>query len=575
MRLRTKLTLIIAVASVVPTVAATLVGRDLVRRRSQAEFKRLLTDGEAEVRARLEQLRQEVEDAAKRLADPEDQLIGPILIAQARGGIDDTLYRRLVHTTPRVMQERGLEVLAVMGSGGEVLASGHYPGRMGDHDPVHKDRARKVLDKDAILLSQRLMLGNKAATRLTVQAWRLVRSPLGVKVVVIAGRRLGPALAQRLRLRGGTVVRITGAKGEVLAGQKEWARFKAYPQRRIKLTDSEGRAAATITLAVPDDALRTTLSAINVAAGALAGSGLVLALLLGLLTARRITRPLQEVAEGAARVAAGDLDVRLRVRGKDEMGQLMAAFNQRVAELRDAREQLVAAERVAAWQEIARRMAHEIKNPLFPIQTSIETLQRVYDKKHPDLDEIFAESTTTILEEVERLKNIVGEFSRFARLPKPQPQPLDLKELLPSITGLYADAQVPVQVEIPGDLPTVMADRDQLTQVLVNLLQNAQDALMGQEDPRITLDVRADDDWMVLRVADNGPGFDEQLAARIFTPYFTTKQTKGGTGLGLAIAHRVITDHGGQIEARSVPGEGAVFTVRLPLEREGASPSPT
>jgi len=564
MRLGTKLTLIIAVASVVPTVTATLVGRDMVRRRSQAEFKRLLKDGEVEVRARLAQLQKEVRDAAARLADPEDQLIGPILIAQARGGIDDALYRRLVHTSPRVMQERGLHVLAVMGDGGEVLASGHYPGRAGNHDPVHKDRARMVLDKGAVLLRERLMLGDKAATRLTVQAWRQVRSPLGVKVVVIAGKRLG-SLSSRLRLRGGTVARITDGDGAVLAGPEKWARFKDYPFQRVKLTDAEGRAAATITLAVPDDTLRTTLKAINVAAGTLAGSGLVLALLLGLLTARRITRPLQEVAEGAAKVAGGDLDFRLKVRRKDEMGQLMTAFNQRVSELRDAREQLVAAERVAAWQEIARRIAHEIKNPLFPIQTSIETLQRCYNKKHPELDEIFAESTGTILEEVERLKNIVGEFSRFARLPKPQPQELDLAELLPSITGLYGDSRAPIGLTLAEDLPTVMADRDQLTQVLVNLLQNAQDALADREDPRITLEARAEDGWIVLEVTDNGPGFDEALAARIFTPYFTTKDKKGGTGLGLAITHRVITDHGGQIEARSVPGEGAVFVVRLPL----------
>ena len=565
MRLRTKLTLIIAVASVVPTVTATLVGRDMVRRRSQAEFKRLLKDGEVEVRTRLDQLRKGVEDAAAQLADSEDQLIGPILIAQARGGIDDALYQRLVHTTPRVMQERGLDVLAVMGDGGEVLASGHYPGRAGNHDPVHKDRARQVLDRGAVLLRERLMLGDKAVTRLTVQAWRLVRSPLGVKVVVIAGKRLGPALASRLRLRGGTVARITDADGAVLAGPIKWASFKEYPFQRVKLTDAEGRAAATITLAVPDDALRTTLKAINLAAGVLAGSGLLLALLLGALTARRITRPLLEVAEGAARVAGGDLDFRLRVRRKDEMGQLMNAFNQRVSELRDAREQLVAAERVAAWQEIARRIAHEIKNPLFPIQTSIETLQRCYDKKHPELDEIFAESTGTILEEVERLKNIVGEFSRFARLPKPQPQELDLAELLPSITGLYGDDLAPIQLTMAEGLPSVMADRDQLTQVLVNLLQNARDALAGHPDPRITLEARAEENWLVLEVADNGPGFDEELAARIFTPYFTTKDKKGGTGLGLAITHRVITDHGGQIEARSIPGEGAVFTVRLPL----------
>ena len=565
MRLRTKLTLIIAVASVVPTAAASLVGRELVTRRSQAEFDRLLADGEVEVRARLEQLRAAVEGAATRLADPEDQLIGPILIAQARGGIDDPHHRRLVLTTPRAMQERGLDVLSVMGPAGEILATGHYPGRAGDHDPVHLDRARRFAGKGALLLQERVMLEGKAATRLTVQAWRAVRSPLGSRVLIIAGRRLGPALASLLRLRGGTEVQITDARGARLAGPSDWAPYRRYPRRVVRLNDAEGRPAAVITLAVPDDTLRETLAAINIAAGALAGSGLLLALLLGLVAARRITRPLHEVVSGAARGAAGDLDVRLKVRRKDEMGQLMGAFNQRVAELKDAREKLVAAERVAAWQEIARRIAHEIKNPLFPIQTSIETLQRVYDKKHPDLDEIFRESTATILEEVGRLKNIVQEFSRFARLPKPQLQEVDLTELLPGIMSLYGEGDIPVTAEVPATLQPVMADRDQLTQVLVNLLQNARDALSGAEDPRITLEVRAEEGWIALEVSDNGPGFDEALAARIFTPYFTTKEKKGGTGLGLAITHRVITDHGGQIEASSAPGQGATFTVRLPL----------
>ncbi len=573
MRLGTKLTLIIAVASVAPTVTASLVGRELVTRRSRAEFERLLTDGEVEVRARYDQLKEGVESSAARLASAEDQLIGPILIALARGGIDDTHYRRLVLTTPRVMQERGLDVLSVMGPKGEILASGHYPGRAGDHDPLHLERSRKLTGKGALLWQERIMLEEerKVATRLTIQAWRAVRSPHGARVVVIAGRRFGPALYSLLRLRGGTEALITDAKGATLAGPGEWGPYSKYPRKIVRLTDAQGRRAAEVTLAVPDDTLRTTLRLINIAAGSLAGSGLLLALLLGVISARRITKPLQEVVDGASRVAAGDLDVRLDVRSKDEMGQLMGAFNQRISELKDAREKLVAAERVAAWREIARRIAHEIKNPLFPIQTSIETLQRVYRKKHPDLDEIFNESTATILEEVERLKNIVGEFSRFARLPKPQPQLLDVAELLGSITGLYGDEQVPVQLKVQQDLPPVMADRDQLTQVLVNLLQNARDALAGHQDPCLTLEARTEGGWLVLLVSDNGPGFDEELAARIFTPYFTTKEKKGGTGLGLAITHRVITDHGGQIEAKSTPGEGAVFTVKLPLDKPATS----
>jgi nitrogen fixation/metabolism regulation signal transduction histidine kinase len=357
----------------------------------------------------------------------------------------------------------------------------------------------------------------------------------------------------------------------------------------IPLEGALGPRTATVTVAVPDKRLKRDLRLINVTAGALMISGLLLALVLGVVAARRFSRPLSELSAGAEAVAQGDLERRLVVRSRDEVGELVRAFNRMTEDLKESKEKLMAAERVAAWREIARRIAHEIKNPLFPIQTSIETLRKVHRKGHPDFEEIFDESTTTILEEVTRLKNIATEFSQFARMPKPVLAPCDLAEVIRQVVTLYgAEGQVPLRCRLPEDLPQVAGDREQLVQVISNLVKNAKEAVAGLEDPEIQVRAWAGDDGTVLlSVEDNGPGFTEEVQAKIFTPYFTTKGASGGSGLGLAIVHRIVMDHNGRIEARNGTGAegrsaatprqgdgvkngpgterpGAVFTVALP-----------
>jgi nitrogen fixation/metabolism regulation signal transduction histidine kinase len=244
------------------------------------------------------------------------------------------------------------------------------------------------------------------------------------------------------------------------------------------------------------------------------------------------------------------------------------SFNAMTAELRDSKERLLHAERVAAWQDIARSLAHEIKNPLTPIQMSVETMRKTYDQKHPSFDEVFDESTRTILEEVSRLKKIVGEFSQFARLPKPDRRACDLNEIVGSALSLYRGA-VKVVSELEDRLPRLEADKDQLTQVVLNLLENARDAVAsrGSDESvgRITVRTRGKSMAVELEIEDNGPGFDPTVRERLFTPYFTTKET--GTGLGLSIAQRIVAEHGGKISAASDPGKGARFVVELPSDR--------
>jgi two-component system, NtrC family, nitrogen regulation sensor histidine kinase NtrY len=576
MRLRTRLTFAIASASVVPIVAAALVGRELVERRSVAEFERLLSGGEVEVRRGYRELSAEVERAAAALTDPDDQFTGPILIQLARGGPDDETFRWLALVAPRVMRERGLDVLTVLGKGGEILASGHFPGRMGDTEPdlartVEKAAPHTGTASGPFLVSERLLEDGKPATRLALDYRGLARSPLGARAVVQGGRLLGPALLARLRLAGGTEVAVRDDAGQLVAESRPGAAAATRRAREVILRGA-GRETARVLVAVPDDRLRATLAAIDTTAAVLAFSGLLVAVVLGAFIARRITRPLQELAAGAEAVAAGDLDKRLKVRTRDEVGDLVRAFNHMTGEVKDKKEKLAAALRVAAWQEIARRIAHEIKNPLFPIQTSVETLRKAYTKKHPDLDEIFDESTKMILEEVARLKNIVTEFSQFARMPGPKLAPCRLEEVLEKLEALYTGSEPPLVLEIARPLPPLLGDVEQLTQVFVNLVKNAREALSGSPSPRVLVRAAPAGEFIEASVVDNGPGYSEEVAERIFTPYFTTKEREGGTGLGLAIAQRIVTDHGGRIEARSRPGEGAAFTLWLPVLESTPAP---
>jgi two-component system, NtrC family, nitrogen regulation sensor histidine kinase NtrY len=296
----------------------------------------------------------------------------------------------------------------------------------------------------------------------------------------------------------------------------------------------------------------------------LAALALGVVVIVGLFVARRLARDMDLLVEGSLAAARGDLDHRVPVRGPDEVGAVANAFNFMMEDLKTSKEKLVIAERIAAWQEIARRLAHEIKNPLTPIQMAMDTLRKSYKKQHPEFAEILEESTRTVLEEADRLKRIVAEFSDFARMPKPELSRVDLNDTVRSALALYQGA-VPVTSQLAGELPELDADRGQLTQVLLNLVENSRDAIGDRDGGRISVTTRSAADRALLIVEDNGPGVPGELKDKVFAPYFTTKHSKGGTGLGLAIVHRIVSDHGGRIMISDAPGGGARFAIELPL----------
>src|SRR3954465_7396352 len=232
--------------------------------------------------------------------------------------------------------------------------------------------------------------------------------------------------------------------------------------------------------------------------------------------------------------------------------------------------QLIHAQRATAWAEVARRLAHEIKNPLTPIQLSAERLEmKLGDHLSPDDAETLRRSTSTIVSQVTALKAMVDDFRDYARLPAPQPTRLDLNVLVGQVLALYENSRVPIIKHLAPGLPPVWADGAQIRQVIHNLVQNAQDALENVRGGRsgASIEVRTElaGDRVRLAVSDNGGGFPEELMARIFEPYVTTKPR--GTGLGLAIVKKIVDEHHGSVAIENRPTRGASVSVLLPLAK--------
>src|SRR5690606_23689380 len=265
------------------------------------------------------------------------------------------------------------------------------------------------------------------------------------------------------------------------------------------------------------------------------------ALVFALLLAKGIARPIVLLSEQAREVVSGEPKP-VTPRGGKELVGLTHAFNQAIRDLTQLRKRLAATERIAARREIARRVAHEIKNPLAPIRTAIETLRRLRARQDPAFDEYFEEASRTVLDEVARISNIVTEFTRFARLPPPDPQPFDVVEAVRGVVNLHKSDAFELSFEADS-LGLLNADSDQVKQVVTNLLQNAIDASAGREAPRVELELRRRGELLRLTVRDNGPGVPQAMRDKLFEPYNTTKPH--GTGLGLAIVQRIIIEHGG------------------------------
>jgi len=282
--------------------------------------------------------------------------------------------------------------------------------------------------------------------------------------------------------------------------------------------------------------------------------------------ARSITIPIQKLAEGTKAVADGDLNFKIDLNARDELGTLVASFNRMTFDLKQGRDELIRTQKLAAWQDIAQQIAHEIKNPLTPIQLSVERLRKKYVEGSPNFSGILDESVQTVINEVHALKRLVDEFSQFARMPTPRLTLQRIDSILQEVVSLYQSGHKDLIISIFCDreAPSLHLDRDQIKRVFLNLFENASDAMNGSGRLDIKTVYDAALKQVRVEVADEGIGVLPEDQNKLFLPYFSRK--KAGTGLGLAIVNRTVSDHNGKIWVTPRHPKGTTFTLLFPVE---------
>lgn len=395
--------------------------------------------------------------------------------------------------------------------------------------------------------------------------------PAGMRVLLY--RNLDPHFSPSALVNGGGGIgdlpnELRPLIEQVLAGRHAAVRTigqgtEAETFHALPLTSYEGNLMGVLLIGSSRRDLVLLEASMRSTAVWVASVGILIGILLSWWATARVTRPVRKLAASAGKVAAGAWDTTVEIPSRDEIGQLAGAFNRMTHELVEQRERLVQAERVAAWRELARRLAHELKNPLFPLQITVENMQRARES-HPDqFDEVFREGSQTLLAELTNLKQIIGRFSDFAKMPAPAMQAVQFNELIGETMKLFepqfAKAHVVPKTELDKNLPAVQADPEQMTRVLRNLVLNAIDAMPS--GGVLTVRTISLGRGARIEVSDTGQGLTPEECSRLFTPYYTTKTH--GTGLGLAIVQSVISDHKGRIAVESEPGKGATFRIDL------------
>ncbi len=518
MNLRTRLTAAF-VAVALPGAALAAATATVVDRALAAEQSRRQEEIRDEIERWIVSERRELEDELRRLVARLAEIASS---AEPMGAGQ----RWSASTLGEAAAAARLDVLAWV-DGGRLVASVHLPAAVGDPAPF----SLPAPERSGV--RQELVAGNPPHPVAAVLAW----APGPGSAFVYGGRRLDRSRLERLGRLAGASLRVGPAKGPGLP-----------------LPGLDGPA-LRLGVTVDPSELETARRWLFSLGAAVAVAGVAAALAVGATLARRLSGPVLALADAAERVRRGDLEVRVPAGPSGEIGALVAGFNQMTAELAEARVRAARAERAAAWRDVARRLAHEIKNPLSPMRLGMQNLQKAWARQHPALGEILDESTRSVLEEVAALDRLVTEFSAFARLPSPVPRPTPPAALVSAAVRLYQNR---LEASVEPGLPEVLADPALVQRVLVNLVKNAEEAGAGS----IRLTARASGDGVSLVVEDDGPGMDPEQLASARRGDFSTKA--GGSGLGLNIATRVAEEHGGRLDIDSTAGEGTRVALWLP-----------
>ncbi|MBN2738264.1 MAG: HAMP domain-containing protein [Spirochaetales bacterium] len=293
----------------------------------------------------------------------------------------------------------------------------------------------------------------------------------------------------------------------------------------------------------------------------------LLSILISFLLIDEIIKPIVQLGEATKRVAEGDFSFRVLSRGHDDLAVLVDSFNLMVSELYSSRHKLLQTEKISTWQDIARRLAHEIKNPLTPIKLSAQRIVKKFEGNAPNFQNILENGIKAIIREVENLDSMLNEFGEFARLPQPKFQKVDIKKVIIEVTEMYQNLSTSVKFHVIqiDDNVQIFCDLTQIKQIFANLFKNAIQAMPdgGEIDIQGSHVTKGALEYFRLQIHDTGYGIAEEDIPNIFVPYFTTKEN--GTGLGLAIVERIIFDHNGNIWVESEKGVGTTFYLDLPI----------
>jgi signal transduction histidine kinase len=597
MNLRQKLLLLLSftVALVVAAVAWTVLVRirQVFEQRDQQETALFVSQYDREFQHRSA----EVAVAVDRMAASERVRAMAFNLAQSG---DASLY---VTEAQSLAQESQLDFLEIVGADGNVISSAQWPARFGYPEPAITQSAATFLKREE------LPDGSAALGLFAVRAARR-GDAIATTVKLIGGKRLDQNFLADLPVAPGMQISLysdaapaagaqapavfdpkllIAAAGEVTgaasyqslidsarATGEQTSGILYLTSRRedsvnataIPLKNDAGDVLAVLTVAISRGGMIEAQQHIRAIAYGVAAGGILLAILASLWIAARVSRPIEQLARAAEEVADGNWDARVperKKRSRDEMDVLARGFNHMTAQLAAQRERLVQTERVAAWRELARRLAHELKNPLFPLQLTVENLVRARSLPEAEFDEVFRESTQTLSMEIANLKTIIGRFSDFSKMPKPELERIDAKDAVERVRLLYEangqnEAKIKFEIELSAEPMPLDADPELLHRALSNLVLNAMDAM--PEGGTLTLSAKPSADQVKIRIADTGAGLTPEECERLFTPYYTTKQH--GTGLGLAIVQSVVADHAGTIAVESRSGGGAVFVIALP-----------
>ncbi len=479
---------------------------------------------------------------------------------------EDRSSPRIVDAAATLLDASTLGFLEILDADGVVLSSSQWPERAGHVDP----RAIEGAGDRPLWTALRAPGGEHPAlvAPRAVRVGELEVGFFGGRVFTAADLRswVGPGEAILIHYVADLPVATDEFVVDIREGRQELRDTSGSPwdTARIALpAPGEDRLFGVMRVAVDRGSLEDDLTNLRNLLVALVVAATVVGGIAGRWLARRATRPVDEAIAAVEAIAAGEADYSFPWTTEDQLEELPQAFSRLHRSLDEQQRRRAAAERVAAWREVARRVAHEVKNPLAPIRITIQNLVKARRQAPEQFDEIFDEGSRAILEEVDQLQRIVTEFSEFARLPEPRRAPVDLDDLVDEVVALYSqEPRVAVERIGRDRVPAVDGDSGLLSRAIKNLVTNAVES-RGESGGSLTIETGREGDNAYVRVSDTGPGFTEEAAARVLEPYFTTKAT--GTGLGMAIADRIVTEHGGFITASNRPEGGAQVVVKLPL----------